>query len=366
MPASARWCVGSRLMSCPLKVIVPLRTGSSPMMLSMVVVLPAPLRPTSTTDSASRTISETPLRTWAGPRKVLIRSSSSMVLHAQEIGGDLLVVPDLVRGAVGQDRALVHGDDPRAVLEDNVHVVLDDDGRDPPRAHHLRDDVHDGRLLAGADTAGGLVEEEELGAERVGHGDVQQLAFALAEPARYHPRLARQAELLEHRHGLVPDGSVRVRQREQLPRLAVPREDSQREVVERAEIVEEVDELEAPGDASGDLLVDGLARDVRPLEHDGAKVHGNEPADQVDQRGLPCPVGADEGQHLSLRHGEVHAVHGVRLAEVLGELRCRQQGAHALALPLSHSRFAVPTMPPGRASTSTTSTTPRNICQYTV
>src|SRR5216684_6347416 len=166
-------------MSRPLKVTVPLRTGRSPMMLSMVVVFPAPLRPTRTTDSPSRTVSDTPLRTWAGPRKVLMRSSSSTVLGSQKIRGHLLVVADLLRGAVGQDRALVHGDDPRAVLEDHVHVVLDDHGGDPPRPHHRGDDVHDGRLLAGADAARRLVEEEELGAEGVGHGHVQQLALAL-------------------------------------------------------------------------------------------------------------------------------------------------------------------------------------------
>src|SRR6266545_1334705 len=146
-------------MSFPLNLIVPLRIASRPMMLSMVVVLPAPLRPTRTTDSASPTLSDTPLRTWAGPRNVLIRSISSMAVGSQEIGRDLLVVPDLVRGAVGQDRALVHSDDPGAILEDDVHVVLDDDGRDPARPHHLRDDVHDRRLLARADAAGGLVEE---------------------------------------------------------------------------------------------------------------------------------------------------------------------------------------------------------------
>src|SRR5262249_17072086 len=179
MPASARAWVGSRLMSLPLNVTVPLRTGSSPMMLSMVVVLPAPLRPTRTTDSASPTFSETPLRTWAGPRKGWIRSTSSMAMGPQEIGRDLFVVSNLVRGTVGEDRALVHGDDSGTVLEDHVHIVLDDDRRDASRAHHLRDDVHDRRFLSGADAAGGLVEEKELGLERVGDGHVQELALAL-------------------------------------------------------------------------------------------------------------------------------------------------------------------------------------------
>src|SRR6267142_6654768 len=125
MPQSARSCVGRRVMSAPLNVTVPLRTGSSPMMLSMVVVFPAPLRPTRHTVSASPIESRTSRSTWAGPRNVLRRSTSSMAVGPQHVGRDLLVVADLVGRPVGQDRALMHGDDARAVGEDDIHVVLD-------------------------------------------------------------------------------------------------------------------------------------------------------------------------------------------------------------------------------------------------
>jgi len=47
-------------------------------MLSIVVVFPAPLRPTRQIDSPSPTRSETALKICAGPRNVLMRSSSSM------------------------------------------------------------------------------------------------------------------------------------------------------------------------------------------------------------------------------------------------------------------------------------------------
>ncbi len=47
------------------------------MMLSMVVVLPAPLRPTRHTTSCAPTLSDTPCRMWAGPRKVSIALTSS-------------------------------------------------------------------------------------------------------------------------------------------------------------------------------------------------------------------------------------------------------------------------------------------------
>ncbi len=55
-------------MSVPWKVILPERIGRRPMMVSMVVVFPAPLRPTRTTDSASETRRETCRRIWAWPR----------------------------------------------------------------------------------------------------------------------------------------------------------------------------------------------------------------------------------------------------------------------------------------------------------
>src|SRR3989441_12789221 len=49
------------------------------MMLSMVVVLPAPLRPTRQTTSWLRTLNETPCRMCAGPRQAWMFFTSSMV-----------------------------------------------------------------------------------------------------------------------------------------------------------------------------------------------------------------------------------------------------------------------------------------------
>src|SRR6266404_7104991 len=153
-------------MSWPWKVILPERRGSRPMMLSIVVVFPAPLRPTRQTDSFSPTFSESCRRICARPRYVLTACSSSMggpedgVLHR-------LVVPDLLRRAAGQDRSLVHDDDALRIFEDDVHVVLDHDRGDLLRAHDGGDDVHDRRLLPRAHAAGRLVEEEEPRLERV-------------------------------------------------------------------------------------------------------------------------------------------------------------------------------------------------------
>src|SRR5260370_40523777 len=110
MPSRARRCGGSPLITWPRKVTLPERNGSRPMMLSMVVVFPAPLRPTRHTDSLSPTASDTRRRIWAWPRKVLISSTSSMGRPEYRVL-DRLVPPDLFRAAAGEDSALVHDDD---------------------------------------------------------------------------------------------------------------------------------------------------------------------------------------------------------------------------------------------------------------
>src|SRR5437870_13300795 len=90
------------------------------MMVSIVVVLPAPLRPTSTTDSPAPTRKETPRSTWTGPRKVSIRSTSSMPgtpvrrrtggVGSDERGCNRVVAAELIRRSVRGYRVLVHDD----------------------------------------------------------------------------------------------------------------------------------------------------------------------------------------------------------------------------------------------------------------
>src|SRR2546425_2720463 len=124
MPMRARRWGGSPPISRPWKPIFPERTGSSPMMLSMVVVLPAPFRPTRQTASRLPTLSDTRRRFCAGPRQVSMPSTSSM-RGPEQVRRHRLVPPDLVGGAARQDVALVHRHDPVRVLEGHVHVVLD-------------------------------------------------------------------------------------------------------------------------------------------------------------------------------------------------------------------------------------------------
>src|SRR6266852_3130784 len=303
MPSRARWCGGRPPISRPWNPIFPERTGSSPMMLSMVVVFPAPFRPTRHTDSLLPTLSDTRRRICAGPRQVSMASISSM-RGPEQVRGHRLVLPDLVGRAARQDRALVHRHDPVRVLEDHVHVVLDDHGGDVVRADDRGDDVHDRRLLARADAARRLVEEEEPRPQRERDGDVEQLPLPLRDAAGELSRADRQPELAEDLERLLPDGAVKVGQGEELSRQVLAGEDRERHVVQERQLVEQVDELEAARDAGVDPVVDRQAGHLRAAEDDAAGVGTKEPADHVDEARLPAPfepISASTSPSLTLK-----------------------------------------------------------------
>src|SRR6266446_7844373 len=192
-------------------------------MLSMMVVRPAPLRPTSETTSPSPTLNVTPRTMCAGPRKVLMASTSSSTRlsfaisgrqrRAEKDVGDVLVRLDLFRRPVGEESAFVHHDDAVRVAEHHVHVVLDDNGRHRTRAHHRGYGSHDLRLLARAHPARRLVEKQQLWAQRISHRDVEELALALRQAAGRHAALAVEPEPAQDVEGLAADILVVVRKR---------------------------------------------------------------------------------------------------------------------------------------------------------
>ena len=58
IPSTGRSWAGMSVMSLPLKLMVPARTGRSPETVFIVVVLPAPLAPMRVTISPSSTVKE--------------------------------------------------------------------------------------------------------------------------------------------------------------------------------------------------------------------------------------------------------------------------------------------------------------------
>src|SRR5688572_19448005 len=123
---------GLPISSCVPNVTDPCRLVTMPMMDFSVVVLPAPLRPSSVTTSPVRTSKSTPCSTWHSPYQALspltARSDSGMrlaqiSLDHQRVGGHRPVI------ALGQDLApLQHRDGVREVGHHREVVLDHEDG----------------------------------------------------------------------------------------------------------------------------------------------------------------------------------------------------------------------------------------------
>src|SRR5712691_11453295 len=166
--------------------MVPDHRGKSPMILSMVVVLPAPLRPTRQTTSCSCTMRESPCKMCAGPRNVWSWASSSIramavLLTPQERRRYQRIGTDGRWCAIGKYHPLVHHYNAIRVGKHDIHVMLDDRRRDVPLADDRGNRVHHPPLVARADTTGWLVQKQQLRPQSIGHGDVEQFALPLRQ-----------------------------------------------------------------------------------------------------------------------------------------------------------------------------------------
>src|SRR5262249_28734959 len=205
MPHLARRCGGMRVMSRPLNWILPDRTGRRPVILSIIVVRPAPLRPTSETTSFSFTVSETSRRMWAGPRNVLMALSSSSIgcvsrreRSAEKNACDFAVGPDLLRRSICEQSAFMHHDNAIGVAEDHIHIVLDHHRSHGACTHHRRDRIHDLPLVARAHAAGRLIEQKKVRTQCIGDRNVEELALSLCQAPGQYRTLVGKAELAEH------------------------------------------------------------------------------------------------------------------------------------------------------------------------
>src|SRR5260370_14085547 len=115
------------MISLPLSAIEPERLSSSPMIAFRVVVLPAPLRPSSVTTSPARTLKSIPCRILDSPyqawRLPTVRVSA---MRLPRIGGHHVGARrDLGIASFRQHFAAHHHGDGVGELGDYIHVVLD-------------------------------------------------------------------------------------------------------------------------------------------------------------------------------------------------------------------------------------------------
>ena len=160
----------------------------------------------------------------------------------------------------------------------------------------------------------GSSRNRSLGFKRIGQRDVEQLALALREIRAPLPsRLAARPNWPSTASASSVTAWSRCASSRRCSGLALAREDRQRDVVERGQIVEQIHELEAARDAGLDALRHRRVRDVFALEQDLARTR---PADSalmtLISEVLPAPFGPDQRDELALFDAEVDVVDRAR------------------------------------------------------
>ena len=215
----------------------------------------------------------------------------------------------------------MHHHDAVGVAEHHVHVVLDDDGRNRSGAHHRGDGIHDLGLVARAHAARGLVEKEQLGAQRIGDGDVEELALALRQPARQHRGSCRAG-----RTGRAPRSSRARTAWSWSAKRAIFTALPSREKIDKATL----SKTESPSNRLTIWKLRAMPALMRSWT--GVKVMSL-PSNRIwplsglrcalirlTSDGLAGAVRADERKEFALVHDEIHAVAGFGFAELFSKL----------------------------------------------
>src|SRR3954471_8513597 len=159
MPARAIWFGIRLIISAPRNFTWPSRRGTRTMIDFIVVVLPAPLRPSRVTTSPSRTSKSTPCRMWLSPYHAFRPWISS--IDSPQVGGDDFGI--LRHGGVVAFRqhlaAGQHGDPVAQAFHDGQVVLDHQDGAAGPDA---RDQLHDPVNIAMRHARRRLVQQHHL------------------------------------------------------------------------------------------------------------------------------------------------------------------------------------------------------------
>src|SRR5436190_3261065 len=185
MPRRAMAFEGSRIVSLPPNLIEPWRRPTMPMTDFSVVVLPAPLRPSSVTTSPSRTSKSMPCRMCDSPYQAFNpRTSSKLDMPGSEIRlDDTRILGHAAVVALGKDLAALQDSDPVGERGNHREVVLDHEhGAIGRHALHQRRDALD---VAVRHAGGRLIEQHHLRVERERGGDLKRALAAVGQLDRH-------------------------------------------------------------------------------------------------------------------------------------------------------------------------------------
>src|SRR5712692_10099818 len=304
-PRRAMRFEGMATSSFPSNRMEPCRRGTMPMMDLRVVVLPAPLRPSSVTTSPARTSS----REFSGMAGALPRSHIGL--------DDVGVLRDGGVVTLGEDLAASEHGDGVGEIGDHAEIVLDhehgaidgdlpDEGGDP--LHVLMG--HPRRRL---------VEEHHLGIEGEGGGDLEGPLAAIGQLDRRGGREGTEAHGLDQLEGPAVEPFQHALRSPEIEGASPASLEGDPNVLEHAQMREDGRDLEG-ADQSPPRDVGGRgAGDLAAIEGDAAARGSEEMGEEVEAGGLACPVGPDQGVDGPPADPEAHVLHGQETPELLGQ-----------------------------------------------
>src|SRR5262249_52628575 len=165
----------------------PVRLPTIPMMDFIVVVLPAPLRPSSVTTSPALTSKVTPCSTWDSPYQACspstFSSGAALAMANPEIGfAHAGVGRDRIVVALGHDPAAGEHRDPVGQIGNHTEIVLDHQHRAIGR--NALDQRADASDVLVPHARHRLVEQHQLGIERERRCDLERALAAVGQLRR--------------------------------------------------------------------------------------------------------------------------------------------------------------------------------------
>src|SRR5262245_43356106 len=189
MPVDSRRRVDRWVIRSPSKKTSPTVMLVSPRIVFSSVERPEPLAPTTLTHSPASTVRLMSNRTGSRPYPARIPLSSSIGILLTSLVGraevhrtDLGIGGNIVGAAGGDQTTLAQDVDQVALLEDRLHVVLDEEHREPEVLLEVAQQDEERLGLMDVEPGGRLVEEEQAGA-------------AHQAPPDLHPALRTEVEV---------------------------------------------------------------------------------------------------------------------------------------------------------------------------
>ena len=225
------------------------------------------------------------------------------------------------------DAAEVEHVDPFASAHDERHVVLDEEHRQS-RAGDLAQQRAEGCGLGLVESRRRLVEQQHARLRRECPSQLDEARRTGREPVDAVFGHCLQSDPLENLvgdHGRGPLPIVR-------PSASHLRRHE--DVLPRGQAPERLEPLERAADPEPGPLMGLAARDVATVELDPARVRPEQPGDDVEQRRLARPVGADQPGDVTDLDVDRHLAEGLQAAEADRHLAYVEEG-HLRSVPSS-------------------------------